>query len=190
MHSRSLRTSGALARTKMSVRPAGPGPSPEGVPRDHHPPLPPREHPGTPRPRPLPQFPRNSPLLRLAAPTGWAGAVTRGRRGGARTPRESSGGAALEGQARALLLRALAAPSQPRPPRHLSCGSCASPSRAAASLRPPSSLLPQSPLRLRRTASARPPTAAVDWLSPPRTGSWRQHSLGTLTVRTDSPASY
>lgn len=116
------------------------------------------------RPRPLPQFPPASPLLRFAAPTGRARAVTLRRRGGAKTPRESGGGAASEGRARAPLPRARAAPPQPRPPRHLSCGSCASPSRAAASLRPPSSLLPQSPLRLHRTAyaaRARPPPPLI-----------------------------
>lgn len=73
---------------------------------------------------------------------------------------------ASEGQARALLPWAHTAPPQPRPPLHLSCGSCASPSRVAVSLRPPSSLLRQSPLHLRRTASAaraRPPPPPIGW---------------------------
>lgn len=58
------------------------------------------------------------------------------------------------GRARALLPQTRAAPPQPGPPWHLSCGSCASPSRGAASPRPPSSLLRQRLLRPRRPASA------------------------------------
>lgn len=58
------------------------------------------------------------------------------------------------GRARALLPQTRAAPPQPGPLWHLSCGSCASPSRGAASPRPPSSLLRQRLLRPRRPASA------------------------------------
>lgn len=161
-------TSGALGQ-KVSARsdPQGQGHATArsnavGSPVAHHPP----QSAGPPWPRPslsvlrLPSFPApEAPSLNRAGRGRYPGR-------GAKTPRESGGGAAPEGRARALLPQARAAPPQPRPPRHLSCDSCASPSREAASPRPPSSLLLQRLLRLRRTAFAtrtRPPLPPIGW---------------------------
>lgn len=77
-------------------------------------PLPPRQRAGPLRPLPLPQFPPDSQLLRLAALTGRAGAVTRGRRGGAKTPRESSDRAAAP-RPRGELEPCFRGPARPRP---------------------------------------------------------------------------
>lgn len=180
----SPRTSRALGR-KKGVRSAGPGPSSERVPRDHRPPITPAVRGASPAP-PLASVSSGFPTPQARSPHGVSRAVTLGRRGGAKTPRQSRGGAAPEGRARALLPRALAAPPQPRPPRHLSCGSCASPSRAAASPRPPSSLLPQSPLRLRRTASAAracPPPLPIGWTRPASGSSDDTHWTPQLSGR-------
>ena len=164
----SPRTSSALGRTKGVSQIGRARDIPEGVPRDHRPPTTPTVRGASPAP-PLASVSSGFPTPQARSPHGVSRAVTLGLRGGAKTPRQSSGGAAPKGRARALLPRALAAPPQPRPLRHLSCGSCASPSRAAASPRPPSSLLPQSPLRLRRTASAAracPPLLPIGWARP------------------------
>lgn len=88
------------------------------------------------------------------------------------------------GRARALLPlpQTRVAPPQPGPPRHLSCGSCASPSRGAASPRPPSSLLRQRLLRLR--APPAPPAPAQRRRLLARRAlyrAWRRLPLGTLT---------
>ena len=191
LHSHSLRTSGALARTKMSVRPAGSGPSPEGVPRDYHPPATPGapwNSPATPLASVSSEFP--SPEAR--SPHG----VGRGRY--PRTTRRSQDPTGIERRRRARGASSSPASAGPR-------GPVPAPTPAAPELRlmrfsqpggsfsssaifpPAAEPAPPPPHRLCRP---RPPTAAVDWLSPPYTGSWRQHSLGTLTVRTDSPASY
>lgn len=191
LHRRSLRTSGALGRTKMSVRSAGPGPSPEGVPRDHHPPA-------------TPGAPWNSPATPLASvssgfPSPQARSpnrVGRGRYPG--TTRRSQDPTGTERRCRARGTSSSPASAGPR-------GPVPAPTPAAPELRlirfsqpggsfsssaifpPAAEAAPPPPHRLCRP---RPPIAAADWLSPPRTGSWRQHSLGTLTVRTDSLASY
>lgn len=127
--------------------------------------------------RPCLSFPRSQPV-ECAAP-GWADAATPGTT--CRT-QDSAGGRrpwrhVPRGELEPCFL-ARAAPPQSRPQLHLSFGSCASPSRAAASPRPPSSLLPQRPFRLRRTAGRlRPPTSTAYWIVEPLAGAWRRCSL-------------
>lgn len=102
---------------------------------------------------PLASVSSGFPFLRLAAPTGWAGAVTRDD---AEEPGPHGNRAALP-RSRDKLEPCFCGPSRPCPspdPAAPELRLTLLPSRAAASPRPPSSLLPQRPLRLRRTASA------------------------------------